>query len=100
MGFQLVVPVDCLLRNAVTTQRIGRWHRRMFEDHRLTGYATSGRRDAPFVELNCAAISLGLSETDLFGHEKGIFAGSHRRKPGPFAQANKARSNRARRAHP
>jgi len=48
----------------------------------------SGRRDHPFVKLNCAAIPLGLLESELFGHEKGAFTGAIARKIGRFEIAN------------
>jgi formate hydrogenlyase transcriptional activator len=49
----------------------------------------SGRRDRPFVKLNCAAIPLGLLESELFGHEKGAFTGAIAQKTGRFELANK-----------
>jgi formate hydrogenlyase transcriptional activator len=49
----------------------------------------SGRRDRPFVKLNCAAIPSGLLESELFGHEKGAFTGAITRKPGRFELADK-----------
>jgi len=49
----------------------------------------STRRDNPFVKLNCAAIPLGLLESELFGHEKGAFTGAIARKLGRFEIANK-----------
>jgi two-component system, NtrC family, response regulator AtoC len=53
-----------------------------------TIHAVSPRRDHPFVRVNCAAIPLGLLESELFGHERGAFTGAHRRKPGQFEQAD------------
>ena len=49
----------------------------------------SGRRDRPFVKVNCAAIPSGLLESELFGHEKGAFTGAIARKPGRFELADK-----------
>jgi len=49
----------------------------------------SGRRQRAFVKLNCAAIPLGLLESELFGHEKGAFTGAIAQKIGRFELANK-----------
>jgi formate hydrogenlyase transcriptional activator len=49
----------------------------------------SSRRDQAFVKLNCAAIPLGLLESELFGHEKGAFTGAIASKSGRFELANK-----------
>jgi len=49
----------------------------------------SGRRDRPFIKVNCAAIPSGLLESELFGHEKGAFTGAIARKPGRFELADK-----------
>jgi len=48
----------------------------------------SRRRGRPFVKLNCAAIPLGLLESELFGHEKGAFTGAVSQKIGRFEAAN------------
>src|SRR5258706_4970305 len=49
----------------------------------------STRRDRPFVKLNCAAIPLGLFESELFGHERGAFTGAVARKVGRFEAADR-----------
>jgi transcriptional regulator with GAF, ATPase, and Fis domain len=48
----------------------------------------SSRRDRSFVKLNCAAIPLGLLESELFGHERGAFTGAVARKVGRFEVAD------------
>ncbi|HTX33767.1 MAG TPA: sigma 54-interacting transcriptional regulator [Bryobacteraceae bacterium] len=49
----------------------------------------SARRGRAFVKLNCAAIPLGLLESELFGHEKGAFTGAIAQKVGRFELADK-----------
>jgi len=47
------------------------------------------RSEKGFVKLNCAAIPLGLLESELFGHEKGAFTGAIAQKTGRFELADK-----------
>ena len=47
------------------------------------------RSEKAFVKLNCAAIPLGLLESELFGHEKGAFTGAVAPKTGRFELADK-----------
>ena len=49
----------------------------------------SPRRERNFVKFNCAAVPLGLLESELFGHERGAFTGAIARKIGRFELADK-----------
>ncbi|MEW5993525.1 MAG: sigma-54 dependent transcriptional regulator [Candidatus Zixiibacteriota bacterium] len=48
----------------------------------------SGRRERPFVAINCGAIAEGVLESELFGHEKGAFTGSVAKREGLFHKAD------------
>ena len=49
---------------------------------------SSGRKEGPFICLNCAAITETLLESELFGHEKGAFTGATDKKIGKFEAAH------------
>jgi formate hydrogenlyase transcriptional activator len=49
----------------------------------------SSRKGQAFVKVNCAAIPLGLLESELFGHEKGSFTGAIAQRIGRFELAHK-----------
>jgi len=51
-------------------------------------HAHSPRRSAPFLAVNCAALSPSLLESELFGHEKGAFTGADRLRKGRFELAD------------
>lgn len=51
-------------------------------------HSLSCRSEQAFVKLNCAAIPLGLLESELFGHERGAFTGAIAQKPGRFELAD------------
>ncbi len=51
-------------------------------------HLNSSRHNAPFVQVNCAAIPDELIESELFGHEKGSFTGAFERKTGKFESAH------------
>lgn len=57
----------------------------------LVAYAIhqhSPRSEHPFVKMNCAAIPEELTESELFGSEKGAFTGATERRDGKFSQAH------------
>ena len=45
------------------------------------------RRDKPFVSINCAGLPTELTESELFGHEKGAFTGAYVARKGAFDEA-------------
>ena len=51
-------------------------------------HENSSRRTGPLISVNCAALSSGLLESELFGHVKGAFTGAHDDKPGRFELAH------------
>ncbi|MBP5233620.1 MAG: sigma-54-dependent Fis family transcriptional regulator [Planctomycetes bacterium] len=51
-------------------------------------HAQSPRRNKPMVRVNCAALSAGVLESELFGHEKGAFTGADKRRIGRFEMAD------------
>lgn len=51
-------------------------------------YEQSNRNNAPYVEVNCAAIPSELIESELFGHEKGSFTSAIKQRIGKFEQAD------------
>ncbi len=54
-----------------------------------TIHLLSRRSKAPFLPLNCGAVSPTLIESELFGHESGSFTGAERRHKGYFERAHK-----------
>ncbi|HUK02578.1 MAG TPA: sigma-54 dependent transcriptional regulator [Steroidobacteraceae bacterium] len=53
-----------------------------------TLHELSRRRAAPFLPLNCGAVSPQLIESELFGHERGSFTGADRLHKGHFERAS------------
>jgi two-component system NtrC family response regulator len=51
-------------------------------------HQASGRRDGPFVPINCGAIPEQLLESELFGHERGAFTDAYRTREGKFELAD------------
>ena len=51
-------------------------------------HLASGRRDQPFIKVNCSAIPDSLFESELFGYERGAFTGASHSRAGWFEQAH------------
>ncbi len=53
-----------------------------------TIHYSSGRKEHPYIKVNCGAIPEHLIDSELFGHEKGAFTGAVSRKRGRFERAH------------
>jgi formate hydrogenlyase transcriptional activator len=53
-----------------------------------TLHAQSLRREREMISLNCAALSAGLVDSELFGHVKGAFTGAAEHRAGRFQAAD------------
>lgn len=51
-------------------------------------HAQSKRKGHPFIQVNCAALSDSLIESEFFGHEKGAFTGALQKRLGRFERAD------------
>lgn len=51
-------------------------------------HVNSGRKNKPFVPINCGALPKDLQESELFGYVKGAFTGAATNKKGLFEEAN------------
>ena len=51
-------------------------------------HESSNKSNKAFIKVNCAAISEGVLQSELFGHEKGAFTGAYKSKIGKFELAD------------
>jgi DNA-binding NtrC family response regulator len=51
-------------------------------------HQSSGRKNGPFVIVDCGSIAPTLAEATLFGHERGAFTGATSSRESPFVEAN------------
>ena len=88
---------DCIVRVRELIEKVARSEARvLITGENGTGkelvarwlHCKSNRADAPFVEVNCAAIPSELIESELFGHERGAFTSAIKQRKGKFEQAD------------
>ncbi len=84
-------PVFQLIKNAATTEVTVLVRGESGSGKELVAKAIhdlSPRKNAPFLAINCAALSSNLLESELFGHVRGAFTGATKDHRGLFQRAN------------
>ena len=96
-GYELLGPSAVLENLRALLRRVGRTDATvLIQGESGTGkeliaralYRESPRAGAPFIKLNCAAVSETLIESEFFGHEKGAFTGALSKREGRFELAH------------
>lgn len=96
-GYELLGPSPAIENLRALIRRVGRTDATvLIQGESGTGkelvartlYRESPRAGAPFIKLNCAAVSESLIESEFFGHEKGAFTGALSKREGRFELAH------------
>ena len=96
-GYELLGPSTVLENLRALVRRVGRTDATvLIQGESGTGkelvaralFRESPRAGAPFIKLNCAAVSESLIESEFFGHEKGAFTGALSKREGRFELAH------------
>jgi Nif-specific regulatory protein len=82
--FEQVAQIACVKATVLITGETGSGKELVAR----TIHLNSPRADRPFVAVNCGALSQGVIESELFGHERGAFTGAVSRRAGYFERAD------------
>ena len=98
LSFEEIVGATAAFRAAVATAARAARARIpvLIEGERGTGkemiaeaiHAASPRAQRPLIVVDCGAVPANVVDSDLFGHERGAFAGAFERTPGRFVEAD------------